>query len=244
VIFPGAVQFDPRRIAGCGMWLDAWDRSTLSQTSDGTTSVTANDNPVAYWRSKVGAAIVTQTTDANRPLYKTAGISSKPALDFDGSNDVLGYATALALPTVFVVSQIANVAANAGVVAAVSASSAETNNVIWIASSEFRSPIFINPTTYGASGGTASNNVPFIFSSRWTGSAVSGRLNGTGLSGTTTVTGSNTAGVWVGSRNTGTFSLPLSGRVGEVIGYNRTLTPAEVSQVERWLSRKWGVAVA
>jgi hypothetical protein len=81
--------FSPLSIAGLGAWFDASDLSTLSQTSDGTTPVTSNSDPVAYWKDKVTGVALTQAIDANRPLWLADGIGGKPGLDFDGSNDVL-----------------------------------------------------------------------------------------------------------------------------------------------------------
>lgn len=81
---------DPRLIAGLGAWFDASDMSTLSQTSDGTTPVTASDDPVAYFKCKVTGTPLTQIVDANRPLWKAASlVGGKPGLEFDGSNDSL-----------------------------------------------------------------------------------------------------------------------------------------------------------
>lgn len=76
-----ASGFDPRSIAGLELWLDATADTTL--TRDGT-AVTA-------WASRSGSLSVTQSDTTKAPTYASsvAGLNSKPALLFDGSNDIL-----------------------------------------------------------------------------------------------------------------------------------------------------------
>jgi hypothetical protein len=74
-------------------------------------------------------------------------------------------------------------------------------------------------------------------------SSASLRLSGTALAGTTSTTTSADAGFVVGIRRiSGALSLPLDGKIGEVIVYNRVLSAAEIGRVERYLAAKWGVA--
>lgn len=78
---PRASGFDPRSIANSVLWLNASDASSI--TLDGT-AVTA-------WASRVGSASVTQSVTNNAPAYASsvAGLNNRPALLFDGTNDVL-----------------------------------------------------------------------------------------------------------------------------------------------------------
>ena len=49
---------------------------------------TATSDPVGYWADKSGnARHLTQATSASRPTFLPTGISSKPALNFDGTDD-------------------------------------------------------------------------------------------------------------------------------------------------------------
>jgi hypothetical protein len=64
---------------------------TLRQNSNGTTVVSANNDPVGFFGDTVGTAHLIQATSGNRPLYQTPSIG----LSFDGSNDRLAYAGTL-----------------------------------------------------------------------------------------------------------------------------------------------------
>jgi hypothetical protein len=83
-----ANNFTPRSVAGLALWLDASDASTLFQDAAATTPATATSDPVGAWLDKSGnARHLTQATSASRPTFLPTGISSKPALNFDGTDD-------------------------------------------------------------------------------------------------------------------------------------------------------------
>ena len=85
---PSASGFNPKSITGLALWLDASDASTLFQDAAATTPATATSDPVGAWLDKSGnARHLTQATSAARPSLLTNGISSKPALNFDGTDD-------------------------------------------------------------------------------------------------------------------------------------------------------------
>jgi hypothetical protein len=51
---------------------------------------TASSDPVGYWADKSGnARHLTQATSASRPTFLPTGISSKPCLNFDGTDDTI-----------------------------------------------------------------------------------------------------------------------------------------------------------
>ena len=77
----------PTDITGCKLWLDFSDADTLF-TDAGKTKV-ANDGDAIYQANdKSGNNFnATQTTSANRPLYKTAKLNGLSTSYFDGSND-------------------------------------------------------------------------------------------------------------------------------------------------------------
>jgi len=92
----GGGGFSPLAL-GPAIWLDPSDLTTLFQDSAGTTPVTANNDPVGRINDKSGnGRNLTQGTAAARPLYKTAG--GLHWLEFDGADDCLGAAFALAYP--------------------------------------------------------------------------------------------------------------------------------------------------
>jgi len=76
--------FKPSRLSGLVIWLDSSAQWTLFQKLDLTSPVTAADQPVGAWKSRVGSYKAIQTTDAKRPTFKTlsSGIGSRPTLNF------------------------------------------------------------------------------------------------------------------------------------------------------------------
>lgn len=69
----------PTAITGCKLWLDA---SQITGLNDG--------DKVANWPDMSGNGYnATQSTSAQQPVYKANFVSGKPAISFDGADDVL-----------------------------------------------------------------------------------------------------------------------------------------------------------
>jgi hypothetical protein len=79
----------PEDVAGA---VACWVADDCSAVGDG--------NPVANWVDRIGGKTLTHPTAARRPLYRAvSNLGSQPALDFDGSNDILYYTAADAIST-------------------------------------------------------------------------------------------------------------------------------------------------
>lgn len=226
--------FSPKSIQGLGFWLDATDRNTLFQDSAGTTPVTADADPVGKWVNKSGTGTsVIQATAGSRPLYKTAQQNGKPGVRFDGVDDALRVASInLTIKTwVFCLKRISNTGNVSGISTLVNKSSdglnCRTNN----------------DTTYRADGVSA-DAADLVFS----GGTI--RINGTaGFTfslGTAHVASFRNAGgaavydnISFGRRD-GTNDRLWNGEFYEVIGYDTSLSDANVALVEAYLKAKWG----
>jgi hypothetical protein len=78
ILFRG---FDPSRIPGLALWLDAADASTV--TLDGS-------NNVSEWRDKSGnSRHFDQADTLRKPSYSLAALNNNNAIAFDGTNDAL-----------------------------------------------------------------------------------------------------------------------------------------------------------
>jgi len=258
--------FTPRSIAGLGAWFDATDLSTLSQTSDGATPVAANNDPVAFWRCKVTGTALTQGIDANRPLYKSAGLNSRQTLDFDGSNDIL-FSTTGSLMSVF-----KNVSGGTLIgVRSFTYVGAFRVAAIWSVNGGAGSRLNISHNTSAAAGilggrrldgDTVANvtytnidNTPGIITglANWGSAVATVRLNGTqvGQSSPWLTAGStsntDSAFVAIGGAVTtlpSTTGSNYLGQFSELLAWPRVLTASEIARIERYLANKWGIAIA
>ena len=236
LLVPRASGFDPRRIAGLSAWYDATVAS----------SVTLTGGFVSQWSDLSGGGFhLTQGTEASRP--GTATIGGKTAIDFDGSNDFLFTTTTLPdFGTVFDVHILdaASVAYGIYHLNSTVGGSGKRMGLLYSSTNEYRSQSVLGATSQGVSGGTRTADAR-ITSFTFTGSATAGRLDGAALSGTTLGGNGTDPGIYLGSRSiSGSLSLPLNGKIGEFIVYNRVLSAAEITRIERYLAAKWGVTLA
>jgi hypothetical protein len=86
--------FNPSRIAGLDLWLDAADGDTLFDATSGGNLVATDGSSVARWEDRSGnSRNASQATSANRPILKTAVQNGRNGIRFDGSNDFMATAS-------------------------------------------------------------------------------------------------------------------------------------------------------
>lgn len=74
--------WSPTDLASLAAWWDSSDADTLF-TDAGTTPVDSDEDLIYQWNDKSGAARhMVQTTEATRPVYKTAVLNSLSSVDF------------------------------------------------------------------------------------------------------------------------------------------------------------------
>jgi hypothetical protein len=107
---------------------------------------------------------------------------------------------------------------------------------------EYATRFFSVTTGYNASGGSQSAGTPSLAVSSFSGSATSLRVRGAAETGTASVTGNNVLGAWFGTRNiSGVFSLPLNGKLCEVLLFSSVPSASDLRRLEKYLADKWGV---
>lgn len=108
-------SFNPTKVAGLKLWLDAANPSSLFQTSGGS-SATANNDPIGEWKDISGTNNnFTQSVTNARPLLKTNSMNGLPTIKGDGIDDRLraaGGITSSSDFTVFVVLKMSVAAAS------------------------------------------------------------------------------------------------------------------------------------
>jgi hypothetical protein len=246
---------DPTSVSGLQLWLDASDASTLYDATTGG-SLVAADGTVKRWEDKSGNnRHATQSTDANRPVRKTAVQNGLDVLRFDGSNDFLSIPPLSGLPnayTFFGVAKRNSSAANfcfAGVQAA-------TGESYFPAFARIRSEAL----TYalGANGGNNNpnhteydiTNTPLTSTNAFCCVQLSSppqtgmRVNGSPLTITAIVStaaqGSNFTAIGMSGGQGGDRRF-ANADFCEVLYYNSVLSVASIEAVENYLLAKWGI---
>jgi hypothetical protein len=224
---PTPTGFDPRRIAGLQLWLDAADSSTIT-TSTG----------VSEWRDKSSRGSKwAQATANNQPATGTQSMNGKNVLVFDGTNDALTSLEPLAtsMPmTMFIVHRIVTKTDFGMTYAAAGynyiGQSSTTGKILW----SFGGGTFAEGLT-DASG----TNViaTCVMPASGSGDAF--------INGGTRVGGNTNRPTLTGTHYLGRFQFGNNGNVwiAEILSYTAALLSSERQKVESYLGKKWGITV-
>lgn len=230
---PRATGFNARSIANLVLWLDGNDTSTVTV-----------ETGVKVWADKSGGGKnFTQDTLNSQPAY-TATLNGKRVVSFNGSSNQLNNATNIinnANMTMFVVGQRSSGTFGGYITSMDSAASGDLSPALLINSTNLalRGD---NGTLASASGGFTGPSVITGVVTNW---APALYIGGSLIQ-------SQAAGGTAGALNTktaiGTYRIAaanfLNGYIGEIICYTRVLSTTERQTVERYLGKKWGLAVA
>lgn len=235
----------PLVISGCIGWYDSLDLTAMAANSDGTGAVAVGDQ-VGWWKDKSATgANVTQAIAASRPTLTANQVGGRAALRFDGSNDTLSSAAGYTAQNSL-----------SGLTRIVVFSS--TNQVGWVSrvfdgggnglvmNGSFRIHADNNNFSSFLPAGSVGSAMPVgIYSALYANSAASLRQNGAGVvanSTTGTIPATTAAGsptLHIGS-NIGANQF-LNGPIAEYIIYSRALSVGELTAVEAFLKKKWGL---
>jgi hypothetical protein len=257
---PLATGFDPRRIAGLQLWFDYADRSTVLNSVSPNTPAT-DTQTVRRWLDKSGfARHANQETGANQPIADSGGMT------FDGTNDFLDMTSAVGVTrnisylAIFAVySWLANPTNNRQVVSFSTQASGQTRALLGggVTSGKFstggRRQNADSIQTISSSGSLQTDTrVVHAGILKYSDAAAELRINGVidgssssfQTAGNTSDTDSFLAriGALAGSLGFETFCANV--RINEILVYTQLLNSPQVSAIERYLSRKWGVALA
>lgn len=244
---PRASGFNPKTISGLQAWYDASDTTTLYQNSNGTTAVSATDDPVGYWGDKSGnGRNLTQTTNNNRPLFKPASRNGKGDMLFDGTDDLLTVTTASRLDITNDFTVVAMLQNTSGQGSYLSLGRASGTNGITLytnsATDTYRAIVkatggwgtdFVLSTTISR---TLQRRVTVIRSSSTTTLGVKGFTDAsvTGSAGPITYNGT---ALQIGGPSDGYWA----GYISEVLIWNKALSATERTAVQNYIDKKWGL---
>jgi hypothetical protein len=218
--------FAPTDIAGLQLWLDASDASSV--TLDGS-------NNVEQWNDKSGnARHATQATALLRPAYSTAAVNSLNAVTFNGTSHRVATGS-------FSVSQpytlcVVISSTNNGSFRVMFESSSPRMSLF----SQSGTSLFYNAGSDISGSVTISTNVARLITGVFAGASSSLRFDKSAVSTTSPGTNAIGGGCTIGSTPSGTF--PFAGSICEILLYNTALSGTDLTNVESYLSSRWGTA--
>ena len=223
-----SVVFDPRRITGLALWMDAADTSYNAST--GT------------WTDKSGnGRNFSQAVANNRPIVSSVTQNGRTILEFNGTTNQLIHNSNF-LQT-----------SNCTLFAAFRRLGNAFGGVISSAGAADRSPGILIDSSQGmlrghqnfSVAGAAVVDTFCVFSGEVNAGATTLFVNGTQRD---TDAANNTLDTSQTTTAIGTYRQAaqnyMNGYIGEIVAYTRVLTTAERRTVEAYLGRKWGVTVA
>ncbi len=218
---------DPTDIANLVLWLDADDASTLYDADTGG-SLTGADGEVGRWidKSTTGSLWI-QSVASTRPLRRTAAINGNDAVDFDGSNDILNYATGLSLGSSYTMFFVVQRTTGTGYQALIKVN---TNHCLYLQNS--KTNFYISSSKYSTT--TQSTGTTYVVGVRVTSGSIEFFLDGAADG---TASGAS-AQTWNAIGNSGASEF-FNGLMGEVVIYNAALSNSEMDDVETYLLNKW-----
>lgn len=234
------VPFTPPRLPGLILWLDAQNLASITKNGS---------NQVTQWNDlSTSGANATQGTLASSPVYTATGISSRPALTFNGTTQLLDFVSPPAF-TNFSVFAVATV--SSAVVTRVMIAKRSTTNAVPVMltllvniTDQTACSIRDDANTIATATCTPTTTGPFIHIGTNTGGTVNAwRDNANNATGTI-VQGTTTAPkMSVGAQYAGTAlpTLYFNSNIGEVVLYSRALTTVERTDVYTYLKAKWGL---
>ena len=232
--------FNPSRISGLQLWLDA--TKGLFDATSGGNPVTTDGATIARWEDQSSSGYsVTQNTEANKPILKTGIRNSKNVIRFDGSNDVLVSANIpdnnLLTLTAFVVANPIGLGGNnAGRMF-------ERGTGVINLFMNFGSGISMIGGGGQVSGGSAPIGSFYLFGARLSGvgnSTTTLRINKALVATGNTASAPSTANTTYQIGNRTDTARGFNGDIAELIIYNQALTTEQIDSVEAYLSSKWG----
>jgi hypothetical protein len=255
--------FNPSRISGLQLWLDA--TKGLFDATSGGNPVTTDGSTVARWEDQSGSGYhVTQSTSANRPVLKTGVQNNKNIIRFDGVDDHLfmlnAFVYSSGASTVFcVVSQTPSSppSANRALISERNSITSTPNNYIVIGTGMSdatrlrismrdnlnRNISFGGSTSLQTASGTAFNSSYQLLGTVDTGSNMALYINksssvNSNYTRSTLTLDTFTVGASRGSSTSFFFACDLA----EIIIYNSALSTSNRQLVENYLYSKWAVS--
>ena len=233
--------FTPTDIAGCVLWLDGADNSTLFDATSGG-SVVVDDGNVARWEDKSASGNdASQSILADRPIWRASEINGNGVVDF-GSRDGMPLASSISIFEQDYTSLFVFRRSSSGIFSVSMGGSGSTQTLsypfFWYSDNKIYCATGTN--SYRVTSAINSTGV-FVASIRWIQSTSSFRLALNGVvQSTSTGTTSNIVNIeQIGKRGPNS----TSGAICEIAHFNTSVSESDIQGFETSLGAKWGVTI-
>ncbi len=244
----GSAAWAPTDITELYAWYDAQAETGFS-----------NNDPVGTLTDQKGSNDLTQATAARKPLYQTSGINGYATILFDGGDDFLSNASkanwqflhdGTDYSTVVVLDQ--DSAGSDGLWGTNGISSANQGATLWVHASEYLSFLLTKVSTTIVSTSSSASSLPVasahyvinVYDNGAAGNDSTLRIDGSnnGTSDTLAAHGSGNATLDFSVGAAGpTPNYPFDGHIGEIQIYKKVLDATDISNIESYLTAKWGL---
>lgn len=240
-------SFQPSSVGSLLVWYDAADTSTLYDATTGGSTVSA-DGAVARWEDKSGNGNhATQATAASRPARKVSQINSLDSLYFNSDFLSSSLQFANSAFSVFVVAYKTG-QAGAGYNTWISEASGSSVGYLQLGMGVNNTYLAISKTGLATSESNLTSPSSASVMAYLSDGIASGNISvdvfkdGVEASSALTLsTLSTSASINIGASRAGAADL-LVGHIAEVIIYSEKLSSANRTDVEGYLSAKWGIS--
>jgi len=226
---------DPLDIAGCVLWLDGSDASTMyDATTDG--SLVADDADIYRWEDKsTSANHATQGTAADCPHRRAASVNSLDSADFDGAADMDLAFTLTATDCTIIFATERNTSSARAVALTFGELIGDIGPMYWASTLAYNGFNAGYITDSSAPSGVG----PHVLTGRKSGTSTEMWINGPS-SGSLTVSAGDVDFNAVGRRRSSERS---NSKILEIIVYESALSTSDRESVEDYLGTKWGTTI-
>jgi len=238
--------FNPSRIDGLDLWLDAADGDTLFDATSGGNFVSANGSAVKRWEDKSGnGKHATEATNA--PTLVTDSKNRLSALNFNASKFISCSFTSKTFTqqTIFLALQFSTSTANFGRAFTQTIAGSQdfsiTGHYIPLLRNATANQISSYANNAAQSAVAAVNQTWYVARARHSGTALTVSLNGNLGTNFSHTLNRNFDLYRIGAHNIGGDTAYWNSIISEVIVYTRNLTDSESNLVTNYLNSKWAV---
>jgi len=241
--------FNPNKISGLIMWLDANDSTSLFDATSGGNNVTTDGGSIARWRDKsTSQKDFKQATSGNRPILKIATQNGKNSVRFDSVNDFMemdANFSGLTAATYFIVLKIAidpptDQSKTGHPIMFINATPASglASHYTWVDGNIYDSTL---ATTRKTVGNPTPNLTNFhLYNVSATSNSWTARLNKTQIF-TTAVNVFSSSQKTIGRSTDSSTLYYFNGDISEIIAYDSVLSNNNRASIENYLYQKWGI---